>query len=212
MPRENSKSSSKEKVTRKTPNWSLWKNRGEASLENAVALSMNIHPRYLVSLKKVKSRRYNIYRTRLKSACLALGRNGHILQHHPADGKELEKRIVSLSQFAALAIARGWGAKCKEFRDLANPAVMKEPDGCAHANWVQVSLPFVTARMNVAFEAMKVHWANGANDNPKQEAVASWIKERLKLGTTGDRVAKELATLIRHDVARAKDGRTRGRR
>jgi len=198
---------------RKTPCWAVWKKRGKASIADAVALSMNIHPAYLKTLRKRNLRKYATYSSRLKSACLALDDTLHRIPDHKVSGDEPKLFIVDLKAFVSFALVRGWGEKYEEFKDLGNLEQRAEPEN--HAGWVTVRLPYVTQRMQAAFDAMKKHWpTSNPTSNPPQKIIIRTIDELLGNDNrkTDSRTAQELAAMIRPDKNREKDKRATKRR
>lgn len=93
------------KRKRTTPCWSIWKQRPNCHLADAVAISLNLHPSALASLKKKKSPRYMNYLARLKTASLSTGPNGPIneVPNHPESGEDPYYRIVALASFVDFA-------------------------------------------------------------------------------------------------------------
>jgi hypothetical protein len=200
--------SAKPLAIRETPNWGLWKKRRKASIANAVALSLNISPGYLPTLRKTNLRKYSVYATRLKTACLAVGDTLHPMSDHKAGGDEPKTYIVELKHFVPFALAMGWGEKHEGFKDLGNTEQKATPED--QAGWVTVRLPYVTERMQAAFETMKKYWPTPTPTLiPPQKVIVKTIDELL--GNTNreadSRTAQELAAMIRPDEQRDKDKR-----
>lgn len=94
------------KPRRKTPFWATWRQRPNCSLQNAVALSLNIHPGALALVKKTRLDIYKRYLTRLKTASLATYEGGLIkmLPGHPDINENPNSRIISLASFVTFAM------------------------------------------------------------------------------------------------------------
>lgn len=120
------------KIKIKTPSWATWKQRGNCSLGDAVALSLNFSPSALLSVKKNNKRKYSAYLTRLKTAGLEAYDGGRIkvLLDHPENGVETKSRIVSLASFVSFALSQdSWNSKLPEgFIQLNDSQISSQSD------------------------------------------------------------------------------------
>jgi len=197
--------------TIKKPNWDLWMKRERCTIAKAVALSMNVSPRCINSLKSEHPKRYKVYLSRLESSRLAVGHTLRINADHLAGGAALDSKIVDFGVFVPFALSKGWGKECEGFKSLGKIEA-RAISSQENPGWKTISLPYVTKRMEAVFSVMLEYREAFESDRPpKQTAIAGAIDKQLGIEKSPSRTGQELATMIRPDHLRESDRRANAR-
>ncbi len=216
------------KQRRKTPDWTVWHQRPYCHLADAVALSMNIHPRALISLKNKVPRRHSAYLTRLKTASLSTSPMGPILEieNHPDAGKDTYHRVISLhsfvqfaknqakwlnglpEEFLALGVTHGDNLSDKTISTI-EPESQEGEDAP-----VVVTLPYITDVLKKVFDVMRDQHAAFQSDRPPKQInvgleIAAALGDKPSKSGKPNRRAEILAAVIRPDHLKEADSRAR---
>lgn len=106
----------------KSPRWSTWKKRPLCQLKEAVALSINVSPNSLPTLKETDPKKHGIYIARLKTALRQPIGLIEVITNHPSNGTDPESMMVSLASFVSFAknIVSWEKTLPKEFIEIGN--------------------------------------------------------------------------------------------
>lgn len=100
------------------PTWSFYLRNRNASLHDAVALSMNISPRQIDSVIKDDAKKKKLFAARMRAAALEMNDSGFIKVVEKGRQDDKSDWIITLNSFVEFAFPRNWGANNKKFRML----------------------------------------------------------------------------------------------
>ena len=102
----------------KRPTWSFYLQNRNASLHDAVALSMNISPRQIDSVIRDDAKKKKLFAARMRAAALEMNDSGFIKVVEKGYQDDKSDWIITLRSFVEFSLPRNWGVKNKNFQTL----------------------------------------------------------------------------------------------
>jgi hypothetical protein len=193
-------------LSRRKVDWSTWGSFIQASLREAVLLSLNFEPRPNTRGSKEYRRRLAIAANHMQAKRLPIKWGGYVEGPPEEWGVDLREFAVWWETGPGRELpplpAEFPGSKASESTRPARPAGL-----------VTISLPHTTKRLEALFEIIREYWADFDPRNPpKQTSIVVAIDNAMDWnpqGGKGSRVGQALANMIRPDWLAEKDKRAR---